>query len=149
ATADEDQRNDRDPRHYAHAPGAALAEASVIVVSVLDLTAHATGSATVGPKAAGSVACEVSRSSDAETVNSPVTSRSATVSVTPMRSTGYPRPSHRPWNFTSSSRGTVTMTRPVDSENRADAASTPSRSMSSVSHTRAPMPKRMTPSASA
>src|SRR3546814_18280977 len=44
------------------------------------------------------------------------------------------RPVHRPRNFTSSSRGTVTSTRPVDSENSAAAASTPSRSMISVSH---------------
>ena len=39
-----------------------------------------------------------------------------------------PRPSHRPTKRTSSSRGTDTSTRAVDSEKRAVAASTPSRS---------------------
>src|SRR5690606_15682262 len=100
ATA-EDERDDRRPGDDADALVALRVEVAVIVVDVPLDVAH-TGSETVGPKAAGRVARERSRSSDAETVNSPVTSRSETVSVTPMRSTGYPRPSHRPWNFTSS-----------------------------------------------
>src|SRR5690606_6166483 len=87
AAAAEDQSDDRRPGDETDAAIALRVEVTVIVVDVPFDIAHA-GSDTVGPNAAGSVARERSRSSDAETVNSPVTSRSETVSVTPMRSTG-------------------------------------------------------------
>ena len=63
-------------------------------------------------------------------------------SVTPIRSTGTPRASHMPENFTSSSRATATIARAPDSEKSAAVSSMPSRSVRPESQMRAPMPKR-------
>src|SRR6218665_2600985 len=70
-------------------------------------------------------------------------------SFTPIRRTGELRPAHRPRNRTSSSRGTLTITRPADSENSRVAASRPVSAASSASTMRAPTPNRNTASASA
>src|SRR6218665_595857 len=70
-------------------------------------------------------------------------------SVTPIRRTGELRPAHRPRNRTSSSRGTLTITRPADSENSRVAASRPVSAASSASTMRAPTPNRNTASARA
>src|SRR5690625_4463167 len=115
-------------------------------------TVPSTAASTAEPNTFGSVASCVRLSSSRPMVKWSTTSSdgaSSPASVMPMRTKGNRRAVHMSLNRTSSDLGTATIARAVDSENSAVNTSTPSRSHTSSSQIRAPVPKRRQDSTSA